>query len=61
MAVPERSMTSDEVIALDLRPPCLTEPPPDHFRIGLIGAGRIVHSGVMPAYRSVGIQPVAAA
>ena len=25
-----------------------------------MGAGRIVHSGVMPAYRAVGIQPVAA-
>lgn len=48
------------VAALDLVPPPLREDIPGDLRVGLVGAGRIVHSGVMPAYRSAGIQPVAA-
>ena len=48
------------VAALDLLPPPLREDIPRDLRIGLVGAGRIVHSGVMPAYRAAGIQPVAA-
>src|SRR5579864_9085067 len=51
----------DDVLAIELRPECLRNQVPEQFRIGLIGAGRIVHSGVMPAYRSAGLQPVAAA
>jgi predicted dehydrogenase len=51
----------DDIVKLDLKPACLREPIPENLRIVLVGAGRIVHSGVMPAYRSVGIQPVAAA
>jgi predicted dehydrogenase len=51
----------DDIAALDLVPGPLKRPIPAGLRIGLIGAGRIVHSGVMPAYRSVGILPVAAA
>ena len=54
-------MTLDDVLALDLVPPPLKGDIPRGMRIGLIGAGRIVHSGVMPAYRSVGILPVAGA
>ncbi len=46
--------------ALDLVPPPLRDDIPGGLRIGLVGAGRIVHSGVMPAYRAAGIQPVAA-
>jgi predicted dehydrogenase len=51
----------DEVASLDLVPEPLQRDIPIGLRIGLLGAGRIVHSGVMPAYRSVGITPVAAA
>ena len=54
-------MTTDDILAINLVPPPLQKPLPSDFRIGLVAAGRIVHSGVMPAYRSVGIQPVAAA
>ena len=53
-------MDLDLVRAIDLTPEPLKRPVPRQFRIGLVGAGRIVHSGVMPAYRSVGIMPVAA-
>ena len=54
-------MDLEQVRAIDLMPgPLKRDVPMDH-RIGLVGAGRIVHSGVMPAYRSVGITPVAAA
>lgn len=49
----------DAVVALDLRPRALSQPIPDDLRIGLVGAGRIVHSGVMPAYRAAGLIPVA--
>ena len=48
------------VAALDLVPPPLRREIPGDLRIGLVGAGRIVHSGVMPAYRAAGLQPVAA-
>ena len=48
------------VAALDLVPPPLRKEIPGDLRIGLVGAGRIVHSGVMPAYRAAGLQPVAA-
>lgn len=48
------------VAALDLVPPPLRKEIPQDLRIGLVGAGRIVHSGVMPAYRAAGLQPVAA-
>jgi predicted dehydrogenase len=51
----------DAIAALDLTPQPLKDPVPTDLRIGLVGAGRIVHSGVMPAYRAVGILPVAAA
>ncbi len=54
-------MLLQEVASLDLVPEPLTGVVPPGNRIGLVGAGRIVHSGVMPAYRSVGILPVAAA
>ena len=54
------SRSLDEILALDLVPPPLKNDIPRDIRIGLVGAGRIVHSGVMPAYRAVGIQPVAA-
>lgn len=54
-------MRLDEVSAIDLMPGPLTGPVPSTLRVGLVGAGRIVHSGVMPAYRSVGILPTAAA
>ncbi len=54
-------MDLEQVRSVDLRPEPLTRDVPTDRRIGLIGAGRIVHSGVMPAYRSVGITPVAAA
>jgi predicted dehydrogenase len=54
-------MRLDEVAALDLVPGALAKDVPGRYRIGLVGAGRIVHSGVMPAYRSAGITPVAAA
>ena len=53
-------MRLDEVLAIDLVPGPLKGDIPTGMRIGLIGAGRIVHSGVMSAYRSVGILPVAA-
>lgn len=51
----------DAIAAIDLRPPALSRPIPTDLRIGLVGAGRIVHSGVMPAYRAAGITPVAVA
>ena len=54
-------MQLGDVTQLDLRPEALTRPVPQRFRIGLIGAGRIVHSSVMPAYRAAGLSPVAAA
>jgi predicted dehydrogenase len=54
-------MRIDEVAGIDLMPGPLTGPVSKDLRIGLVGAGRIVHSGVMPAYRSVGVVPVAAA
>lgn len=54
-------MRLDQVAALDLVPEPLKREVPKGLRIGLVGAGRIVHSGVMPAYRSAGIVPVAAA
>ena len=53
-------MNLDEVASLDLVPQALTRPIPTNLRIGLVGAGRVVHSGVMPAYRSAGIMPLAA-
>ncbi len=54
-------MELDRIASVDLTPSALVKPIPTHFRIGLVGAGRIVQSGVMPAYRSAGILPVAAA
>lgn len=64
---PQIDLTSDippvdlgPVAALDLVPPPLRQEIPGDLRIGLVGAGRIVHSGVMPAYRAAGLQPVAA-
>src|SRR5262249_34867426 len=54
-------MDFNDIARLDLVPQPLARPVPTTYRIGLVGAGRIVHSGVMPAYRSVGITPVAAA
>lgn len=53
-------MNLEELASLNTLPEPLSKPIPTHFRIGLVGAGRIVHSGVMPAYRSAGILPVAA-
>ncbi len=50
-----------DLLLLDLMPPPLTLPIPDQYRVGLVAAGRIVHSGVMPAYRAAGITPLAAA
>ena len=54
-------MRLEQVASIDLVPEPLKTKVPNGIRIGLVGAGRIVHSGVMPAYRSVGIVPVAAA
>ena len=54
-------MLLNEVAEIDLFPEPLRQGTPEGIRIGLLGAGRIVHSGVMPAYRSAGILPVAAA
>jgi predicted dehydrogenase len=53
-------MDLEQVRSIDLMPEPLKLDVPRQYRIGLVGAGRIVHSGVMPAYRSVGITPVAA-
>ncbi len=51
----------DEVAAVPLTPPSLGRPIPQDVRIGLIGAGRVVHNSVLPAYRQAGLTPVAAA
>ena len=51
----------DEVAAVPLTPPSLGKPIPQDVRIGLIGAGRVVHNSVLPAYRQAGLTPVAAA
>ncbi len=51
----------DEVAAVPLTPPSLGKPIPQDVRIGLIGAGRVVHNSILPAYRQAGITPVAAA
>ena len=56
-----RPASLDEVAAVPLTPPSLTKPVPQGVRIGLIGAGRVVHNSVLPAYREVGLTPVAAA
>ena len=51
----------EEVAAVPLTPPSLAKPIPQDLRIGLIGAGRVVHNSVLPAYREAGLTPVAAA
>lgn len=51
----------EEVAAVPLTPPSLGKPIPQGYRIGLIGAGRVVHNSILPAYRQAGITPVAAA
>lgn len=51
----------DEIASLSLTPPSLAKPIPQALRVGLIGAGRVVHNSVLPAYREAGITPVAAA
>jgi len=52
--------TLEEVAAVPLTPPSLGKPIPQDLRVGLIGAGRVVHNSVLPAYRQAGITPVAA-
>jgi predicted dehydrogenase len=59
-AIIERRDLSD-LLAMDLRPLPLADGFPKDVKVGLVGGGRIVHSGVMPAYRAAGIMPVAVA
>ena len=51
----------EEVTSVPLTPPSLGKPIRHDLRIGLIGAGRVVHNSVLPAYRQAGITPLAAA
>ena len=47
------------VLQLDLVPRAVLRPVERDLRVGLVGAGRIVHGEIMPAYRALGIEPVA--
>jgi predicted dehydrogenase len=49
----------EDVLALELRPPALTEPVPG-LRICMVGLGRFVQNNVLAAYRSRGYNVVAA-
>ena len=54
-------MHLEEIAAMDLRPRGLRQPVPLDLRIGMIGLGRFVNNSVLPAYRSMGYNVVAAA
>jgi predicted dehydrogenase len=53
-------MDLNEVLELDLVPGAVLRPVKSDLRVGLVGAGRIVHGEIMPAYRALQLEPVAA-